>query len=134
MMKIKIKLIDGTIIRRKAKIVSFGNFQQMIVRYNNDDYIVGDGDEYIRGGPDFYTLGKKLGIKEYNTESLKNASNFSMRVIRFFCDCPIEYFLIPADNVMGEDDITCPLCGNKPHSEDARTIKYEKIIGGNKNE
>lgn len=49
-MKIKLRLNDGTIIERVPKIVSVGNFQQMVIRHKNEEYLVGDGDEYIRGG------------------------------------------------------------------------------------
>lgn len=58
--KIKIKLDNGKIIERKPRFKQFGNFQMMIVRYNNEDYLVGDGDEYLRGHKDVYTLKKKL--------------------------------------------------------------------------
>lgn len=49
-MKIKIRLDNGKIIERVPTFNSFGNFQQMTIRYKNEEYLVGDGDEYIRGG------------------------------------------------------------------------------------
>lgn len=49
-MKIKIRLDNGKIIERVPIFNSFGNFQQMTIRYKNEEYLVGDGDEYIRGG------------------------------------------------------------------------------------
>lgn len=59
-MKVKIKLPDGTYIERKPRAVAFGNFQMLIIRYKNEDYLVGDGDEYLHGIPEYFTLGRKL--------------------------------------------------------------------------
>jgi hypothetical protein len=58
-MKVNIK-VDDKVISRKLKQVQFGNFVMNIVRYKNDEYLVGDGDEYIRGYAQVFELGKKL--------------------------------------------------------------------------
>ena len=42
--------VDGKVIVRKPRAITCGNFCQLIVRYKNDEYFIGDGDEYIRGG------------------------------------------------------------------------------------
>lgn len=60
MEKIKIQLSNGDIIKRKPNMQQCGNFQIIWIRYNNNKYIVGDGDEYLRGYPDVFKLGKKI--------------------------------------------------------------------------
>ena len=60
MNKVKIQLSDGTIIKRSVKLVRLGNFVMNIIRYNNEEYLIGDGDEYLRGYDKVFTLGKKL--------------------------------------------------------------------------
>ena len=60
MMKVNVLLNDGKIITRKPIIRPFGNFVFIIIRYKNDHYIINNGDEYLRGYPDMYTLGRKL--------------------------------------------------------------------------
>lgn len=59
--KIKVKLPNGDIIERVPKVERFGNFAQITIRYNNDRYLVGDGTEYLRGAPEVFELGKKVG-------------------------------------------------------------------------
>ena len=59
-MKVKIK-VDGKIITRSVKQEQFGNFVMNIVRYKNNNYLIGDGDEYIREGYNqTFTLGRRL--------------------------------------------------------------------------
>lgn len=67
-MRIMIDVGEDKLVCRSIKIVSFGNFQQMIVRYKNDEYLVGDGDEYLRGYNKVYKLGKKL-VKGIDNEA-----------------------------------------------------------------
>jgi hypothetical protein len=62
--KIKVKLPDGKIIERVPTIIPFCNFQIFTIRYNNADYMIGDGDEYLRGMPEVFELGKKLNTHE----------------------------------------------------------------------
>lgn len=59
-MKMQIRIDENTIVTRKIKFVPFGNFVFNIVRYKNDDYLIGEGDEYLRGYKKIYELGKKL--------------------------------------------------------------------------
>ena len=61
-MTVSIKLEDGKIINRVVKQERCGNFVMQIVRYNNKEYLVGDGDEYIRDNTKstIYTLGRCL--------------------------------------------------------------------------
>lgn len=59
-MKAKVKLPDGTFVYRKVTIVPMGNFQMMYVRYMNKNYLIGDGDEYLRGTPEHFDLGKEI--------------------------------------------------------------------------
>lgn len=60
-MGIKVKFeADGKIRERVVKQEAFGNFVMNIVRYKNDQYLVGEGDEYLRGYDQILTLGKKL--------------------------------------------------------------------------
>lgn len=58
--KVKISLSNGEIIMRVPKAEQLGNFVILTVRYNNDEYIINDGDEYLRGYPSQFTLGKKI--------------------------------------------------------------------------
>ena len=60
MKKVKIKLLDNSFIYRVARGYQVGNFYQLVVRYKNSDYMIGDGDEYIRELPEYFALGKKL--------------------------------------------------------------------------
>lgn len=60
--EVKIKVGDK-VVTRKVKHKRFGNFVMNIVRYKNAEYLIGDGDEYIRGGLDgekVYELGKRI--------------------------------------------------------------------------
>jgi len=59
-MKVKIRLEDGTIIERKVTTIQFGNFLMNVVRYKNEKYLIGDGDEYLRGYDKIFTLGRKI--------------------------------------------------------------------------
>ncbi len=61
-MTVSIKLDNGKIINRVVKQERCGNFVMQIVRYNNKEYLVGDGDEYIRGNTKstLYKLGRCL--------------------------------------------------------------------------
>lgn len=54
--------VDGKIITRMIKCVQMGNFVMNIVRYNNERYIIGDGDEYLRGYDKIFELGRKLDL------------------------------------------------------------------------
>lgn len=58
--KIKIELPNGEIIERVPNVEQVGNFQMIWVRYNNEKYIVNNGDEYLRGYPEIFTLGRKI--------------------------------------------------------------------------
>ena len=59
-MKVKIK-VGNEIIKRKVKQEQMGNFVMNIVRYKNHNYLIGDGDEYIRDGYNqIFTLGRRL--------------------------------------------------------------------------
>ena len=65
MNKVTILLEDGEKIRRKVKLIQFGNFVMAVVRYKNEDYLLKEweGDEYIRPEDmiEHYTLGRRLG-------------------------------------------------------------------------
>lgn len=58
-MKVKIE-VEGKIIERVVKFKQLGNFVMNIVRYKNERYLVGDGDEYLRGYDKVFSLGRKL--------------------------------------------------------------------------
>ena len=60
-MRVQIKVDENTTVTRKVKFVPFGNFVMNIVRYKNDEYLIGEGDEYLRGYKETYELGKRLG-------------------------------------------------------------------------
>jgi hypothetical protein len=60
MLKRKIQLPNGQIIKRVPKVIPFGNFQMLVIRYKNEEYLIGDGDEYLNGEPSLYILGRKL--------------------------------------------------------------------------
>jgi len=68
--RIKIKVDDGNYVYRTPNFMQVGNFQQMWVRYNGGAYLVGDGDEYIRG-PESYDTIFKLGKQIENKYKLK---------------------------------------------------------------
>ena len=55
-MKIKIELPNGKTILRTPIGQALGNFSFLVVRYKNKEYVVNDGDEYLRGYPDSYRL------------------------------------------------------------------------------
>lgn len=59
-MKVNVMLDDGTIIKRKPIVDQLGNFQLVMVRYNYRIYLIGDGDEYLRGNPEYFTLGSEI--------------------------------------------------------------------------
>jgi hypothetical protein len=63
---VKIMMPDGKIIKRKIKGVAFGNFQMNIVRIKNREYLLGEGDEYMRGYEKVYDFRKlsPLGRKK----------------------------------------------------------------------
>jgi hypothetical protein len=48
-MKIRVKLPDGKIEERTARLTPFGNFVMVEVLYNRRWITVGDGDEYLHG-------------------------------------------------------------------------------------
>jgi hypothetical protein len=58
-MKVKIE-VEGKIIERVVKFEQLGNFVMNIVRYKNERYLVGDGDEYLRGYDKVFKLGRKI--------------------------------------------------------------------------
>lgn len=58
----KIRLDNEIVIYRKIKFISFGNFVMLIIRYLNNEYLIGNGDEYLRGYPKEFKLGKKLEV------------------------------------------------------------------------
>ena len=57
---IRLPYPDFGVIQRVPKAVAFGNFQMLIVRWGNLEYLIGDGDEYLRGMPNEFELGRKL--------------------------------------------------------------------------
>jgi hypothetical protein len=58
---VRIRLDNGKIIHRVVKHVQFGNFDMKIVTFEGKDYLVGEGDEYLRdGGDQVFKLGKEL--------------------------------------------------------------------------
>jgi len=59
-LKVNIQLPDKSFIKRVPKIIRCGNFMQLVVRYNNNEYLIGDGDEYVRGMPINFQLGKMI--------------------------------------------------------------------------
>jgi len=59
-MKMQIRIDENITVIRKVKFVPFGNFIFNIVRYKNDEYLIGEGDEYLRGYKKIYELGTKL--------------------------------------------------------------------------
>ena len=56
----KIRLPNGKIIKRIPKVHRVGNFVMLTIRYNNAEYHIGDGSEYLHGEPDIYDLGNKI--------------------------------------------------------------------------
>lgn len=62
--KIKVKLPDGEIIERTPIFHRVGNFQMISVRYKYKEYIVNQGDEYLRGYPDVYELDFDREVKK----------------------------------------------------------------------
>lgn len=54
--KIKVKTPDGDIVERVTRFERLGNFVNIKVRWNGDDYWVGDGDEYLRGMPEVFEI------------------------------------------------------------------------------
>ncbi len=64
MNKVTILLEDGEKIRRKVKLIQFGNFVMAVVKYKNREYLLKEweGDEYLRpeGIREIYTLGRRL--------------------------------------------------------------------------
>lgn len=64
--KIKVKTSEG-IIERVAKPEKFGNFVMLKIRYDNREYYVGEGTEYLRGLPEVFELKPTKVIKtDYN--------------------------------------------------------------------
>lgn len=59
-MKVKVKLPNGEVIERKPKGHMFGNFQMLTIRYKNKEYLINEGDEYLRGYPEIFELGKEV--------------------------------------------------------------------------
>lgn len=53
---VSILLPNGKIIKRKPIARTLGNFCQLYIRYKNQMYAIGDGDEYLRGAPDVFKL------------------------------------------------------------------------------
>lgn len=58
--KAKIKLPNGEMIERKINVEPMSNFQMLWINYKGSKYLVGEGDEYLRGFPEYFTLGKKI--------------------------------------------------------------------------
>ena len=58
----KVRTPDGEIIERVLKAKKLGNWVNLYVRWNNEDWWVGNGDEYLRGYPEVFEItGKKGG-------------------------------------------------------------------------
>ena len=55
MMKIKINTPDGE-VERTPSLEPLGNFVNIVIRYKNREYFVGDGSEYMRGMPEKFDL------------------------------------------------------------------------------
>ena len=55
MNKATVLLEDGEKIRRKVKLIQFGNFVMAVVRYKNREYLLKEweGDEYLRNMKDY---------------------------------------------------------------------------------
>ena len=66
-MKVKVRVPTedrysyGTkVVERAPRAVAFGNFQMLIIRYQNFEYLIGTGSEYMHGMPEEFELGKRL--------------------------------------------------------------------------
>jgi len=66
--KIKIRTPEGDIIKRKPKAHRVGNFVMMTIRYKNKEYVIGSGDEYLRGMPEVFELDLNREVKEGNED------------------------------------------------------------------
>lgn len=60
-MKVKIK-VDDKILERKAYVKTLCNFCQLFVRYQGRYYFIENGDEYLRGLPEYFELDNKTRI------------------------------------------------------------------------
>jgi len=58
-----IKLPNGKMIKRVPTGHSFGNFNMLTIRYNKSNYLIGDGDEYLRGYPKYFKLDLSRKVK-----------------------------------------------------------------------
>lgn len=47
-----------------------------------------------------------------------------MLIKRFFCNCIIEEFYLPAEKLEEDDEILCPYCGDTPYNYDLRNVEY----------
>lgn len=57
-MKVKVK-IDGKIIEKSAFVRTLGNFSQLFIKYQGREYFIGNGDEYLKGLPEYFELDKR---------------------------------------------------------------------------
>lgn len=76
-MRVAIQLDDGSFINRCITPVRCGNFVMNVVRYNNEEYLIGDGDEYLHGYNKVFKLGKKL-TRGGETVKNKDAGNYAI--------------------------------------------------------
>ena len=56
----KLREPGGSAIYRRAYAYPLGNFVFLSIRYHNSEYLIGNGDEYMRGAPDEFALGTKI--------------------------------------------------------------------------
>jgi len=59
----RIRLPNGKMIKRVPTGHSFGNFNMLTIRYRNQNYLIGEGDEYLRGYPKHFDLDLSRKVK-----------------------------------------------------------------------
>ena len=72
MMRIKIQMPDGKIIERTIKSSPLGNFSMNVVRIANEEYLLGSGDEYMRGYETVYEYSSLRKIKDLRDSAAKH--------------------------------------------------------------
>jgi hypothetical protein len=72
--KVRVRLPNGMIIRRVANLEKVENYVMIWIRYKGKKYIINKGDEYLRGFPQIFDLGKeveKVDLEEF-IENIKS--------------------------------------------------------------